>query len=435
MEEKKIIVLNRMYSGEYLKDETNIGHEIINLFRTDDGANFIYLGSYGNYHASHIGRFESILLGRSISKNVFEVLGKAEELIPMPVLLHQCGEYKRKEEQEKKIIHEKQLEVLCRENITYGGVRLDQLYTKNKNDSECIYVTFKANKVRLPKKNLYITNKEDLAKNNENYRYICIKSEDKNGNINDADRILGQTNVRYFDSDTFTFERLKEIIDDESLWQETNTTEKLDKNLFLGDEATTFLDVIKKNDDEVVFSNLIAYYLTKYKPLLDKFIEKFVKKQMVEDVKVFREKYHIDILLQDGVGNSVIIENKIKSGINGKRYDENGNEKSNQLKKYIKELGNNDGVQKEHISCLLLVPNYHNFDLDDEDKDNYQIVKYSDVYNFFKTYVFGVDDFTINDKYYVDFVRALKPHAKEVNNILQEEMKRRFVASILANKR
>lgn len=36
------IIINKMYVGAYLSEGENIGHEIINLYRVDDGKNYIY---------------------------------------------------------------------------------------------------------------------------------------------------------------------------------------------------------------------------------------------------------------------------------------------------------------------------------------------------------------------------------------------------------
>ena len=44
----KEILLNRMYSGDYLTTGNNIGHEVINLFRCDNGKNYIYVLSDGS---------------------------------------------------------------------------------------------------------------------------------------------------------------------------------------------------------------------------------------------------------------------------------------------------------------------------------------------------------------------------------------------------
>ena len=38
---ENVIILTRMYVGSYLQN--HIGHEIINLFRDDNGNNYIYI--------------------------------------------------------------------------------------------------------------------------------------------------------------------------------------------------------------------------------------------------------------------------------------------------------------------------------------------------------------------------------------------------------
>ena len=53
------IVLNRMYVGEYLSD--NIGHEVINLFKADNGRHYLYLNSRGN-RSSIVGNSVFLLL-------------------------------------------------------------------------------------------------------------------------------------------------------------------------------------------------------------------------------------------------------------------------------------------------------------------------------------------------------------------------------------
>ena len=39
MDKKRLIIINRMYAGKYLAEGENIGHEIINLIRSDNGNN------------------------------------------------------------------------------------------------------------------------------------------------------------------------------------------------------------------------------------------------------------------------------------------------------------------------------------------------------------------------------------------------------------
>ena len=298
---KKVIVLNRMYSGSYIADETNIGHEIINLFKTDNGDNFIYLGSHGNYASKWNNTFEYIVLGRGINKNVFQILGVAKELTPLPVLLEQCDDYRKGDKKEKEIIHRNQLKIVEEYAISYGGIKINKLFKKNKNDDLSIYVTFKAEEVILPKKALYVTNNKELAQNTENYYYIDLEKTSKNES---DERIMGQMNVRYFEEDTKSYNTLKDLINAKEVWCEENTTEKIGDKLYIGDKDITFLDIIKKNNDEVIFSNLISYYLSKYEPLMEKFVTQFGLK-LNGKVNVYREKYNIDILLQDEDDNCV----------------------------------------------------------------------------------------------------------------------------------
>ena len=59
----KEILLNIMYTGTYLEDENaNIGHEIINLFKADNGNNYIYILPYGSMSKKHNDKIKSILL-------------------------------------------------------------------------------------------------------------------------------------------------------------------------------------------------------------------------------------------------------------------------------------------------------------------------------------------------------------------------------------
>ena len=45
---KRLIIINRMYAGKYLTIGENIGHEVINLIRSDNGNNYLWLNADGN---------------------------------------------------------------------------------------------------------------------------------------------------------------------------------------------------------------------------------------------------------------------------------------------------------------------------------------------------------------------------------------------------
>ena len=55
----KDIVLNRMYNGDYLQG--NLGHEIINLYRSDNGQCYLYLQALGEIASTRIGTVDSML--------------------------------------------------------------------------------------------------------------------------------------------------------------------------------------------------------------------------------------------------------------------------------------------------------------------------------------------------------------------------------------
>lgn len=73
----KKIVLNRMYNGDYLAD--NLGHEIINLYQSDNGKNYVYLQHAGTFSEEQKGKVGYVLFVRTLpGRKMLEVLGKAE---------------------------------------------------------------------------------------------------------------------------------------------------------------------------------------------------------------------------------------------------------------------------------------------------------------------------------------------------------------------
>lgn len=94
----KTIIINRMFTGNYLEQGKNIGHEIINLFRPDaknerEQPFQIYLMSGGDYpydrYQSFFGdngqgnNIEAILFSRSINSNCIEITAKATGVKPV----------------------------------------------------------------------------------------------------------------------------------------------------------------------------------------------------------------------------------------------------------------------------------------------------------------------------------------------------------------
>ena len=82
-------------------------------------------------------------------------------------------------------------------------------------------------------------------------------------------------------------------------------------------------------DDELAFSNALAFYIEKYPHLFSKTFDLALNKSTDKKIIVEREWNHIDIYVKIGDNKRIIIENKIHSGINcsTKETDENANKR------------------------------------------------------------------------------------------------------------
>ena len=61
---ENVIILTRMYVGSYLQN--HIGHEIINLFRDDNGDNYIYINALYDYTRLNVSNNEKQMLFNEI---------------------------------------------------------------------------------------------------------------------------------------------------------------------------------------------------------------------------------------------------------------------------------------------------------------------------------------------------------------------------------
>ena len=169
---------------------------------------------------------------------------------------------------------------------------------------------------------------------------------------------------------------------------------------------------------------------------MDAFVEMLLqtKKESVSDFKILREYHNIDLWLENK-DHIIVIENKIKSGINGvnqERHDIKSDGVSSQLSKYI-EFADKKAMEtepKKEPHYIIFLPDYS---YKDEDLtqflhyDRYKIVRYSQLASFFESQ-------NCNLPYYDDFKKALRKHATEYKKDLYEIMKDRFTAEIRSHK-
>ena len=487
-----------MFSGEYLEDEGNIGHEIINLYKPDDKDEYyLYLVPYGDYSKEHADTdIQSVLLVRGHDANCLEVLAKAtgiERVFDIKNIANKDAkngwaglkngnsEYIQlgkninlnKKQKEKRANmaaeHSFQKELIDREDIRYGGKKVYELFANNTSAKYplSIFLTFKAKEIvkarepfYLVNENFFIKNKLEKANTTKNgcyeiagYKYYFLKRERLSGsagstffnsegikNINQG-KNESLDNFRQRENNTiqnekYNYELLSKLIfDDESLWEE-NSISEYNHDIYPEQDTFSFLTITKKEYDELAFSNLFAYYFVRYKGLFKQLVKEGKSNEQPLNIsinldqpfEILREKNNIDLLIECGT-HIFVIENKIKSGINGKKHDIYGNLVQDQLGKYMKE------VEKEYTGnydfhYLIFSPNYNKLDSSkfatDDVRKKYKIINYSEIYSIFSDYFQEhIEDFK-KDKYFEDFLKAIKKHSNERDKDFEEIMKRKM---------
>ena len=219
-------------------------------------------------------------------------------------------------------------------------------------------------------------------------------------------------------------------------WESEDTSSTVDINS-ISVKSTSLLNVIRKNNDEITYSNWISYYLKNDKALLMNFINHFSGKQTsFDNIEIYREtKDNIDLYYED-TKSIFIFENKIKSSINGTKK-KNGiteeEEQFSQLEKYYNfvEAESRKFTPKKQTAYFILLPNYAYKDISKLEKyakfTEYKIIRYKELHDFFEAN-------TTNLPYYSDFVKALEYHSMEYINDLYSEMLERLLSAISLKK-
>ncbi|WP_312072459.1 PD-(D/E)XK nuclease family protein [Anaerotignum propionicum] len=247
------IIINKMYVGGYLSEGDNIGHEIINLYKADDGKNYIYLNSQGTIELSHGESCITVLLVRKFASKTYKILAKAEGV---KILDFADSKLTRKER------YQGQVEL----GLTYGGVSLVDLFNENSyqgslEEEKNAYTTFVADRVIKPKNQIYITDDESVSGDNT----FFIRTN----------KGFGKQTLREFYNENEkpdSFADLNQIIEAKELWEDTNTTQAISELPKLQkDPHFNFLKIIKQEDNELAFSNMLAYFFNINREAFSKF--------------------------------------------------------------------------------------------------------------------------------------------------------------------
>lgn len=563
-----VIILNRMYVGDYLGD--NIGHEVINLMKSDndDNKNYIYINPYGRINENFYKnkwKASYILLTRwcvrkydKHSQSMLEILAKATNLIfwedEVPKhkenldnldkiknkvlklaqnygIINNWTKWHKKEtktygdyisyistayknikktnktnydDKEKEFIHEIHLEYLKENKIKYQK-DLEEIYKYNAGNKKALYLTYrvegKIQKVANDKR-IYLVDKNYKGMDN-NEIIINVNQNNSKDPLNFSKQSLKQYitnghNGKKNLEDVYRNVKDK-LIDKQQYWGEGNSTwtyknmtdsNNKDKDFYIepNKNSANIIGIIRKSYDELVYSNLFYYIFKEYPKLFYEFATSanegidtgglgIPKEQISEsDIEVVREEGNIDLLIHYPKQKTVIvIENKIKSGINGIIKNSDGKEIGNQLSKYvhytygyrvkqnssktnynykefsqdeieIRPFGNKTIDQSDYNrKFYIFVPKYSDLNNNIADINlticdvikkaqklqtnniqyEYEIVNYRKIYNFFKRY-----ENNSKYKYMDEFLYAIKNHIYDVDNIQERQMFERFAERI-----
>lgn len=360
---KKEIVINRMFTGRYLKD--NLGHEAINLFKTDDGRHFIYLNDVGTFGKEHVEKdgtlkIDKVLLVKSIGNNAVEVVALASGLTMCydPTL-----SYHENVERQKNLGR----------SIRYSDGRIILAIYQGSAQQD-INVTFEADKVLTPIKPICI---EYCPRENKKTD-VDHRIDYGNAVISLKETKMGHDLKNYVVEDTEDYKLLKKITEDSSLW--ADTLQKVSKETITDELPTTYMDICGASYDENAYSNAFAHFMRKYPQLVSDWLEKaspeqpfyprcYFQNPKLPIFSVYREwagssndeKGRADILLQcTDMQWACAIENKLLATLSDIKYDKDGQVESSQLDKYreIMDSTFGDGAPALRF-VILLLPDYH----------------------------------------------------------------------------
>jgi len=391
---QNVILLNNLFNGDYVKK--NIGGEIINIYQSDNNKYYIYINPYGNIEKKWDNRIKHVLFIRSVGNQIVKIIGKAK--IKEQI---NCNAVFSKKDQNN--ITKEQEEYINKNNISYGGVKLSTLGSWSK-----FFLTFQATSIYKSKLDIYLAPKN----NNLNFKNITI--------LKNITRINNQSQKLYIEPIDENYNNLLNIINNADLWEEkpVDKVNSQKDNLI----AKSFLSIIKKENDELVNSNLLAYFLENDQDFWSAFVEKVLEINIKEiknnTPKITRETIgNIDLFIEVDK-YAIVIENKIKSRINGVKKND-----YSQLEKYIKEANEYCKESNKYIYYYILRPNYNNENYQKYDRRRmYKEIKYSKIYEIIKS--------CKKDLYFEEFKKVIKKHSKEYNNELFELMDARFLTQI-----
>ncbi len=395
-----VIMINHMFTGDYLDD--NIGHEIINLFQTDDNQNYIYLCKDGRYTRDELPQY--VVQVRHHGTRMLEIINIARI--------------------------ERKVDVIEIPAIRYGEVSLIDIFESNKEQGTDTYATFKASEVIKPRAGLhkfitYEGNRPKVSGASHNlYSEIHLEEKRSDGKYRFD---VGETLRNYIipssntDSD---YVKLQNLIDEAFCSEEWEVVVEHVTALEEGEDYITPGDIYGIENLELPYSNAFSFFIRRYPELLTGFcahlliedndnedlsaLHLYLSSHPDAKLTVYREWKNIDILIRVDDEWIIVVENKIFSDLNGRKGKE-----ITQLDKYHKLISESRMRGKKLF--VLLTPDHN--DIDITRYHAWRKIHYSKVYQ----YLSGVNAV---DEHLKGFTEMIRRHSNQDYNY--GVMKRRF---------
>lgn len=443
------IILNRMFAGSYIDDDETIGHETINTIIADNGNCYIYLNSEGTINqerTEYSGKNSVMLLVKLYQTNVWEIIGVVKDIhtIEEMVITDDNRCWPRWYRYDRFIEH-------YGRNVTYGGVPLERIQENNRYNNVLTrdpFATCTGTLYNL-REPYFIVN---IYQNDsfDNSKYYC---KVKKGLSNQSLRM-------FFDKNDSNSEPLFELINDrafnDNLVKSTNrvdlsnTTDYINESIF---------DVLGIQYYELAYSNIISHYLcnNEYCKAFIRDVLELEEDYYNDNYKVVREEHNVDILLK-GKSHIIVIENKIKSDINGRNITKDkiikdifGNEEINDLRQelteepvgdhrisqlckywyYAQYVAAKNEIDENNIKGFVLIPNYQTAlitesSIQKEFKgDMYQLINYRKLYDMSKNM-----NGDVRDLYYDQYLLGLERQSRDTDNYKQAREMNKFINRI-----
>ena len=446
-EEVNQIILNRMFAGSYIDDGETIGHETINTIIADDGNCYIYLNSEGTINqerTEYSGKNSVMLLVKLYQTNVWEIIGVVKDIHTIEEMVitddNRCWPRWYR--------YERFIEKYG--NVSYGGVTLARIQENNRYNN-------------VLTKDPFATCTGKLYKLSKPYFIVNISQND---NFDDSEyyckveKGLSKESLRmFFDKkDHPLFSLIKDSDFNDNLEEFTNrvdlsnTTDYINESIF---------DVLGIQYYELAYSNIISHYLcnNEYCKAFIRDVLKLEEDYCNDNYKVVREEHNVDILLK-GDSHIIVIENKIKSDINGRNitkekiikdiFEEDESEDNDlwqelteepvdnlrisQLCKYwyyARYVADKNGIDENNIKGFVLIPNYQSAIITEDSiakefkGDMYKIITYSQVHEMSKNITGDV-----RDSYYEQYLLGLERQSKNTDNYQQAREMNKFINRI-----